>query len=91
MVVESKEALVTKLTNDIKFLPHKLNIDLAEYQEYQRDRPILQKLMNLAVKLDIQNRRNKLLEDDNKKLKSEKHNLEIENERLNQLLAQQQQ
>ena len=45
----------------------------------------------MAVELDIQNRRNKLLEDDNKKLKSEKHNLEIENERLNQPLAQQQQ
>ena len=91
MVVESKEALIRKLNNDIEFLPHRLNIDLAEYQEYQRNRPTFQKFMNLTNELDIQNRRNKLLEDDNKSLKSQKHNLEIENERLNQLLAQQQQ
>ena len=91
LVAESKKALARKLTNDIEFLPHKLNIDLAEYQEYQENKPIFQKLMNMATELDIQNRRNKLLEDDNKKLKSEKHNLEIENERLNQLLVQQQQ
>jgi regulator of replication initiation timing len=72
-------------------LPYKLNIDLAEYQEYQRNKPIFQKLMNMATELDIQIRRNKLLEDDNKKMKSEKHDLENENERLNQLLIQQQQ
>jgi hypothetical protein len=47
--------------------------------------------MNMATELDIQIRRNKLLEDDNKKMKSEKQILEIENERLNQLLMQQQQ
>lgn len=91
MLAEAKEDLVRKLNNDIEFLPHRLNIDLAEYQEYQKNKPILQKLMNMAVELDIQNRRNKLLEDDNKKLKSEKQILEIENERLYRLLAQQQQ
>ena len=44
MVAESKKAQIRKLNNDIEFLPHKLNLDLAEYQEYQRNRPILQKL-----------------------------------------------
>jgi len=44
----------------------------------------------MANELDIQNRRNKLLEDDYKTVKSENHNLKIENERLYQLLSQRQ-
>ena len=91
MVAEAKEALTRRLINEIEYLPYKLKINLTEFQEYQRNQPIFQKYLHMVTELDIQNRRNKLLEDDNKILKSEKHNLEIENERLNQLLAQQQQ
>ena len=37
MVVEGRETQVRKLRYDIEYLPYKLNIDLAEYQEYQRN------------------------------------------------------
>ena len=85
MVVESTKALIRKLNNDVEFLPHKLNIDLAEYQEYQKNRPIFQKLMNMAVELDLQNRRNKLLEEKVKNLKIQVLERDREIERLHQL------
>jgi len=44
MVAESKEALIRKSNNDIEFLPHKLNVDLADFQEYQKNRPIFQNI-----------------------------------------------
>lgn len=69
MVVESKETLIRKLNNDIEFLPHKFNITLSEFQEYQKNKPIFQKYINMANELDIQCRRNKLLEDEVKNLK----------------------
>ena len=70
MVVEAKESLVRKLNNDIEFLPHKLNIHLSEFQEYQRHKPIFQKLKNMTTELDIQSKSIKLLEDklENQKL-----------------------
>jgi hypothetical protein len=90
MVVESKKAVIRKLNNDVEFLPHKLNIDLADYQEYQKNKPIFQKYINMANELDIQNRRNQLLEDKVKTLESEVYEKDVENKRLNQLLSQRQ-
>lgn len=90
IVVKSTKALIRKLNNDVEFLPHKLNIDLADYQEYQKNKPIFQKCINMANELDIQNRRNQLLEDKVKTLESEVHEKDVENKRLNQLLSQQQ-
>ena len=91
MILQAKESLIRKLENDIEVLPYKYNIKLAEYQEYQRNKPIFQKFINLINESDIKDKRIKLLEDEVKTLKSEKHNLVIENERLNQPLVQQQQ
>ncbi len=91
MVLQANEALIRKQKNDIEILPYKYNIKLAELEEYQRNKPTLQEFMNLVNELDIEKRRNKLLEEDNKTLKSQKHNLEIENEMLKQLPEQQQQ
>ena len=90
MVLQAKESLIRKLNNDIEFLPYKYNIKLAELQEYQRNKFTYQKFVNLINELGILDRINKLLKDEVETQKSEKHNLEIENERLNQLLAQQQ-
>ena len=90
MVLQANEALIRKQKNDIEILPYKYNIEKAELEEYQRNKPTLQKFMNLINELDIEKRRNKLLEDEVKTLKSQKHNLEIENERLKQLPKQQQ-
>lgn len=90
IVAESKKTLVRKLNNDVEFLPHKLNIDLADYQEYQKNKPIFQKYINMANELDIQNRRNQLLEDKVKTLESEVHEKDVENKKLNQLLSQRQ-
>lgn len=89
VVLQAKEALKRKLENDIEVLPHKYNIKSSEFQEYQRNKPTLQKFMNLAIQLDIKDRTNKLLEDQVKTLESKVHKLEIENERLNQLPTQQ--
>ena len=91
MVLQANEALIRKQKNDIEILPYKYNIKKAELEEYQRNKPTLQKFMNLINELDIEKRRIKLLEEDNKTIKSQKHNLEIENERLKQLPEQQHQ
>jgi hypothetical protein len=88
MVVEAKEALIRKLINDIEFLPHKYNIELSELQEYQKNKPIFQKYINMANELDIQNRRNKLLEHKVKNLKIQVLEKDREIERLNQLPKQ---
>jgi hypothetical protein len=55
MVLQAKEVQKRKLDSDIEFLPHRLNMDLAEFQEYQRNKPIFQKYLNMATELDIQN------------------------------------
>ena len=91
MVLQANEALIRKQKNDIEILPYKYNIKIAELEEYQRNKPIFQKFMNLTNELDIKDRRISLLEEDNKTIKSQKHSLEIENERLKQLREQQQQ
>ncbi len=91
MVLQANESLIRKQKNEIEILPYKYNIKIAELEEYQKNIPIFQTCINMAKELDMEKRKNKLLEDDNEILRSEKHNLEIENERLNQLLAQQQQ
>ncbi len=83
MVVESKEALIRKSNNDIEFLPHKLNIDLADFQEYKKNQPIFQKLKILANELHFEKEITKLLKD-------QIYEKEIENERLKQLLSQRQ-
>jgi hypothetical protein len=44
----------------------------------------------MANELDIQNRRNQLLEDKVKTLESEAYEKDVENKRLNQLLSQRQ-
>lgn len=90
MVVESKEALIRKLNNDIEFLPHKLSVDLAEFQEYKKNQPIVQKFIILANELHFEMEITKLLKDQVKKLKTKLHEKEVENERLNQLLSQRQ-
>jgi hypothetical protein len=89
MVIEAKEAVIRKLNNEIEFLPHKLSIDLVEFQEYKENQPIIQKYCNLVIEFDIQSRRIKLLEDQAKSLKSEVYEKSIENERLKKLLSQQ--
>ena len=66
MVVEGMETQVRKLRYDIEYLPYKLNIDLAEYQEYQRNQPFFQKFMNMITESDIKDRRIKLLEEEKK-------------------------
>jgi hypothetical protein len=90
MILEAKEAQIRKLNNDIEFLPHKLRIDLAEFQEYQRNQPIFQVFMNKVNESDIQARTIKLLKDQVKTLESKVHEKDIENERLKQLLSQRQ-
>ncbi len=90
MVLQANEALIRKQKNDIEILPYKYNIKTAELEEYQRNKPTFQKFMNLINELNIKDRRISLLEEDNKALRSQKHNREIENERLTQLHEQQQ-
>jgi transcriptional regulator with XRE-family HTH domain len=68
MVVERMETQARKLRNDIEYFPYKLNIDLTEFQEYQRNKPTLQKLVNMTTELDVKDRRIKLFEEDNKDL-----------------------
>jgi hypothetical protein len=85
MVVESKKALIRKLNNDLEFWPHKLNIDLAEFQEYQRNKPTFQKLI---IEFEIKDRSSKLLEDQNDYLRIQLQERDREIERLNQLLSQ---
>ncbi len=90
IALEALKAQHRKIKNDIEYLPHRLNIDLADYQEYQKNKPIFQKYINMANELDIQNRRNQLLEDKVKTLESEVYEKDVENKRLNQLLSQRQ-
>jgi hypothetical protein len=78
MVVKSKESLIRKLNNDIEFLPHRLNIDLAEFQEYKKNQPIVQKFNIMAIELHFEKEITKLLKD-------QLNTLKIENERLKQL------
>jgi hypothetical protein len=85
MVVESKKALIRKLNNDVEFLPHKLNIDLAEFQDYQINKPTFQKLI---IESEIKDRTSKLLEDQNDYLRIQLQERNREIERLNQLLSQ---
>ena len=68
VVLEGMETRVRKLRNDIEYLPYKLNIDLTEYQKYQRNQPFFQKFMNMITELDIKDRRIKLLEEEKKDL-----------------------
>jgi hypothetical protein len=88
MVVEGMKTQVKKLREDIEYLPHKLNVDLAEYQEYQKNQPISQKYMQMIVERDIQDRVNKLLEDKVKNLEIQILKRDREIERLNQLSKQ---
>jgi hypothetical protein len=88
MVVESKESLIRKLNNGIEFLPYKFGIDLAEFQEYKKNQPIVQKFIILANELHFEKEITKLLKDQVKILKTEVYEKEIENERLKQLLSQ---
>jgi hypothetical protein len=69
-------------------LPHKLSIDLAEFQEYQRNKPTFQKFMNLVIESDIKDRRIKLLEEEKKNLNLESLEKDREIEGLNRLLIQ---
>ncbi|HYG00733.1 MAG TPA: hypothetical protein VD815_11615 [Candidatus Saccharimonadales bacterium] len=87
IVLQGIESLTRKRKNDSEYLYYKHNIKLAEIQEYQRNKPTLQKFMNLINELDIEKSRSKLLENQNKTLKFELHKKEIKNERLNQLLT----
>jgi hypothetical protein len=89
IILEAKEAIIRKLNNEIEFLPHKLSIDLAEFQEYKRNQPIFQKYSNLVIESDIQARRIKLLEDDKKDLEFQVLERDREIERLKRLLSQQ--
>jgi hypothetical protein len=78
-----------KLRSDIEFLPYKLSIDLAEFQEYQRNKPTLQKFMNLKIELDIKDRRINLLEEAMRDLNLENREKDREIERLKRLHIQQ--
>lgn len=77
MVVKSKESLIRKLNNDIEFLPHRLSVDLAEFQEYKKNQPIVQKFNIMAIELHFEKEITKLLKD-------QLNTLKIENERLKQ-------
>jgi len=88
MIVEGLKTQVRKLRCDIEFLPHKLNIDLAEYQEYQRNQPFFQKFMNMITESDIKDRRIKLLEEEKTGLNLKNLEMERENERLELRLKQ---
>jgi len=89
MVLEAIEMNIGKLNNDIEFLPYKLNIDIAEFQEYKKNQPIFQKYINLVNESDIQARRMKLLENDKKDLEIQVLKRDREIERLKRLLSQQ--
>ena len=89
MILEAKEDVIRKLNNEIEFLPHKFNIDLADFQEYQKNQPIFQKYSNLVIESDIQARRIKLLENDKKDLEIQVSERDREIERLNRLFSQQ--
>lgn len=90
IVLEGLETRRRKIINDIEFLPHKLNIDMAEFQEYKKNQPIVQKFIILANDLHFEKEITNLLKDQIKTLKTEVYEKEIENERLKQLLSQQQ-
>jgi hypothetical protein len=61
---------------------------LAEFQEYKKNQPIVQKFIILANELHFEKEITKLLKDQVKILKTEVYEKEIENERLKQLLSQ---
>ena len=88
--LELMEAQRRNLRNDIEFLPHKLNIELSEFQEYQLNKPYFQKFMNLIIELDIKDRRIKLLEEEKKDLNLKNQEKDREIERLKLRLKQQQ-
>jgi hypothetical protein len=90
IVSESKKALVRKLDYDIELLPYKLSINLAEFQEYKKNQPIVQNFIILANELHFEKEITKLLKDQVKTLKTDVYEKEIENGRLKQLLSQRQ-
>lgn len=89
LVLEAIEALIRKLNNDREIMPYKLNIDLAEFQEYKKNQPLIQNFIIVANELHFEKKVTKVLKDQLEILKSEFYEKEIENEKLKQLLSQQ--
>jgi hypothetical protein len=88
VVLEGIEIQVRKLRYDREILPYKLNIDLAEFQEYQKHQPIFQKYMQMTMESDIKDSRIKLLEEEKKDLQLKYLEMKRENERLKLRLKQ---
>jgi hypothetical protein len=90
LVADAMESNIRKLQNDIEVLPHKYNIRLADLQEYQITKPLVDKKINsMTEDLKIKDKRIKLLEDDRDKLKSQLQEKVNTNDKLNNQLVDQ--